>query len=72
MKIFFLLMLQVLIVVSQNEELADATWCFIGNVATLPPKPIACASPTEVYACGYGEARCDNFGYCGTPPCTWR
>lgn len=37
--------------------------CEVGFVAYLPDiitkPPIACADPNEVYACAYGEARCD-------------
>lgn len=52
---------------------SEATsFCMIGTVATLPPKPYACKDANEVYACAYGEARCDGLGYCGTPPCHWR
>jgi hypothetical protein len=56
----------------RQVPLDEATWCFIGTVATLPPKPVKCLKPNEIFACAYGEARCDGFGYCGTPPCTWR
>lgn len=49
-----------------NAVIDEPTFCLIGNVATLPPKPLACANPNEIFACGYGEARCDGLGFCGT------
>lgn len=55
-----------------RKPIDEATWCLIGTVATLPPKPLKCLNQYEIFACAYGEARCDGFGYCGTPPCTWR
>jgi hypothetical protein len=48
------------------------TWCIIGTIATVPPNPVSCVNLNEIFACAYGEARCDGLGYCGTPPCTWR
>lgn len=60
------------VVEEKAEIIEEATWCFIGTVATYPPRPVNCLKANEVFACAYGEARCDGFGYCGTPPCTWR
>lgn len=81
MKILILFLIQVLLVLSQDVKVAveekaeiitEATWCFIGTVATYPPRPVKCLKANEIFACAYGEANCAGFGYCGTPPCTWR
>lgn len=78
MKILILFIIQFLLVVSQDEKMAiesspdEIAWCMIGTIANVPPKPIACKDVNEIYACAFGEARCDGLGYCGTPPCHWR
>jgi hypothetical protein len=80
MKLLIFLFLQIYLAAGQAvpnvaaDVVPDASFCLIGTVATLPPKPwpVACLNPNEVFACAYGEARCDGLGYCGTPPCTWR
>lgn len=69
-------MIQVLLVVAQDDAtraaLPEAQWCFIGVVATYPPRPHGCTGPNEIYGCAFGEARCDGHGFCGTPPCIWQ
>jgi hypothetical protein len=85
MKVFIFFILNISLVYCQFDldqdairraaELAAAqgpTWCIIGTIATVPPNPVSCLNQNEIFACAYGEARCDGFGYCGTPPCTWR
>lgn len=78
MKLLILFLLQVVVVLCQDKPAPipnpdEQTWCLIGNVAVPPPYPWPiCFKPNEIYACGFGEARCDGLGYCGTPPCHWR
>lgn len=81
MKILILFLIQFVLVLSQDEKMVveeraetidEATWCFIGTVATYPPRPVKCLKANEIFACAYGEANCAGFGYCGTPPCHWR
>lgn len=73
MKIIVSILLYVALAEGQGiVESDEATYCLIGSIAYLPPKPIKCIKPNEVYACGYGEANCNNWGYCGVPPCRWR
>jgi hypothetical protein len=74
MKVLIFLLVEVFVATCQQAippvvvqpVLEEATWCMIRTVATLPPKPIVCTNPNEIFACGYGEARCDGFGFCGT------
>lgn len=53
-------------------DTAEAQFCIIGTIALPPWRPHICFNPNEVYACAYGEARCDGHMFCATQPCHWR
>lgn len=60
-------------IVEESQRIPESSWCIIGTIAVPPPPPpYACFTPNEIYACAFGEARCDGLGFCGTPPCHWR
>jgi hypothetical protein len=86
MKLFFFLFLNFHTILGQvpgavvqpataQPLLDEPTFCLLGNVATLPSRSLVCSNPNEVFACGYGEARCDGLGFCGTVEsvliCVW-
>lgn len=53
------------------QDPVEQAFCMIGTIALPPPVGIRCQA-NEVFACAFGELRCDGRGYCGTPPCHWR
>lgn len=54
------------------QDTFEQAFCMIGTIALPPPVGIRCQNLNEVFACAFGEVRCDGRGYCGTPPCHWR
>ena len=78
MKLFILLIAQVLLITQNEAAVVPPPVCSIGievDVGKIPipivPNPGTCVA-NEVWGCGYCDAACFKYFCCGTPPCHYR